>query len=166
MWSLSLTNPRNGSGLPGQNFLKVKAEVHRQLVEMLNLAQLEKLKPERLRHEVRVVATQLVRRHSAEITEVDRERLIDEVINEAFGLGPLEALMNDPSISDILVNGPRNVWVERRGRLEETGVEFNDDAHVIQIIQRISARIGRRVDEMSPLVDARLPDGSRVNAII
>src|SRR5207248_6879847 len=83
-----------------------------------------------------------------------------------FGLGPLEGLMNDPTISDILVNGPHLVYVERHGRLEETPIVFADNAHLIQIIQRITARVGRRVDEMSPLVDARLPDGSRVNAII
>src|SRR5882724_3071515 len=165
MWSLS-TQPRNGATTPAQQFQKIKSDVHRQLVEMLNIAQLEKMKPDRLRHEVRLLAAQLVKRNPDAGTEVDRDRLIEEIINESFGLGPLEALMSDPTINDILVNGPQNVYVERGGRLEETDVVFADDAHLIQIIQRIVARVGRRVDEMSPLVDARLPDGSRVNAII
>src|SRR5688572_15235816 len=117
MWSLSYANPRNGDALPAQQFQKIKADIHRQLVEMLNLAQLERMKPERLRHEVRIVAMQLVQRQSGHINEVQRERLIDEVINEAFGLGPLEAVMSDPTISDILVNGPRHVYVERHGLL-------------------------------------------------
>jgi pilus assembly protein CpaF len=97
---------------------------------------------------------------------MERERLIDEVLDETFGFGPLEVLLKDPTVSDILVNGPRTVFIERRGKLEATPVVFADDAHLLQIIQRIAARIGRRVDEMSPMVDARLPDGSRVNAII
>lgn len=165
MWSLS-TPPRNGASTPAQQFQKVKADVHRQLVEMINIAQLEKMKPDRLRHEVRLLAAQLVKRTPDAGSGPDRDRLIDEIINESFGLGPLEALMSDATVNDILVNGSQNVYVERGGRLEETDVVFADDAHLIQIIQRIVARVGRRVDESSPLVDARLPDGSRVNAII
>src|SRR5258708_39255212 len=100
------------------------------------------------------------------LNEGSRERLIAEVMNEAFGLGPLEGFMQDPTISDILVNGPQHVYIERAGRLEETSVVFADDAHLVQIIQRIASRVGRRVDEMSPMGAARLPDGPRVNAII
>jgi pilus assembly protein CpaF len=165
MWSLS-TQPRTGAPSSAQRFQQIKADVHRQLVEMLNIAQLEKMKPDKLRHEVRLLATQLVKRNPDAATDADRDRLVEEIINESFGLGPLEALMGDPTVNDILVNGPQNVYVERGGRLEETDVVFADDAHLIQIIQRIVARVGRRVDESSPLVDARLPDGSRVNAII
>jgi pilus assembly protein CpaF len=165
MWSLS-TQPRPGSATPAQRFQKIKADVHRQLVEMLNISQLEKMKPDRLRSEVRLLAAQLVKRNTEAVTEPERDRLIEEIINESFGLGPLEALMSDPTVNDILVNGPEHVYVERSGKLEDTDVVFADDAHLIQIIQRIVARVGRRVDESSPLVDARLPDGSRVNAII
>src|SRR5205823_6235294 len=123
-------------------------------------------KPERLRREVRGLAVALATNAPEMINEVERERLIEEVMAESFGLGRLEDFMNDPTISDILVNGPGTVYVERLGRLEKTDVVFADNAHLIQVIQRIAARVGRRVDEMSPMVDARLPDGSRVNAII
>ena len=96
----------------------------------------------------------------------ERERLINEVLDEAFGLGPLEALFRDPTVSDILIKGPKMVYVERRGRLEKTNIAFHDGRHLLQIVQRIAAKVGRRVDETSPMVDARLPDGSRLNAII
>ena len=158
--------PRNGEASPALRFQKLKAEIHRQLVESLDISRLEKMKPERLRREVRALAEQLAQETPEPLSEGERERLTDEIMNEAFGLGPLEAFMNDPSISDILVNGPHLVFVERNGQIKETSVVFADNAHLIQIIQRIAARVGRRVDEMSPMVDARLPDGSRVNAII
>jgi pilus assembly protein CpaF len=158
--------PRNGEANAAQRFQKLKADIHRQLVESLDISRLEKMKPERLRREVRGLAEQLTQTTPEQLNEGDREKLTDEIMNEAFGLGPLEAFMNDPSVSDILVNGPHLVFVERHGQIEETPVVFADNAHLIQIIQRIAARVGRRVDEMSPMVDARLPDGSRVNAII
>jgi pilus assembly protein CpaF len=158
--------PRNGEGNPAQRFQKLKADIHRQLVEALDISRLEKMKPERLRREVRALAEQLTQTTPEPLNEGEREQLTDEIMNEAFGLGPLEAFMNDPSVSDILVNGPHLVFVERHGQIKETPVVFADNAHLIQIIQRIAARVGRRVDEMSPMVDARLPDGSRVNAII
>src|SRR2546423_5425957 len=97
---------------------------------------------------------------------MERERLIDEILDETLGFGPLEALLKDPTISDILVNGPKCVYVERRGKLEKSDVVFRDNEHLLQIIDRIVSKVGRRVDETSPMVDARLPDGSRVNAII
>ncbi len=147
-------------------FQKLKADIHRQIVEMLDISKLGHWKPERLRREVRALATRLAQGVPELLNQVERERLIAEILDETFGLGPLEGLMNDPTVSDILVNGPRTVFVERRGRLEPTDIVFADDAHLLQIIQRIAARIGRRVDEMSPMVDARLPDGSRVNAIV
>ena len=100
------------------------------------------------------------------LSDAERQRMVEELMDEVFGLGPLEPLMRDPAISDILVNGPRTVYVERNGKLELTDIIFADDAHVMMIIQRIAARIGRRADEMAPMVDARLPDGSRVNAIV
>ena len=102
----------------------------------------------------------------APLTRQEREQLIIEVQHETFGLGPIEPLMQDPTINDILVNGPQEVFVERRGRLERTKIIFRDNAHLLQVIERIVSAVGRRVDESSPMVDARLPDGSRVNAII
>ncbi len=149
-----------------QRFQQLKADIHRQLVEMLDISRLDQVKSERLRREVRGLAGQLAQNSPELLNEVERERLVEEIMNEAFGLGPLEAFMNDPTVSDILVNGAGTVYIERHGRLHSTPVVFADNAHLIQIIQRITARVGRRVDESSPLVDARLPDGSRVNAII
>jgi pilus assembly protein CpaF len=145
---------------------KLKAEIHRQLVEGLDLSRLHRIKPERLRREVREMAIKLTSNSPEMLNELERERLVDEIMHEAFGLGPLEGPMNDPTVSDILVNGPREVYLEREGRLQLSDIVFADDAHLMQIIQRVAARVGRRVDEMSPMVDARLPDGSRVNAII
>jgi pilus assembly protein CpaF len=145
---------------------KLKAEIHRQLVEGLDLSRIHRVKHERLRKEVHTLAVRLTANTPEMLNEMERERLIDEIMDEAFGLGPLEGPMNDPTVSDILVNGPREVYLERNGRLEKTDILFADDAHLMQVIQRIASRIGRRVDEMSPMVDARLPDGSRVNAII
>ncbi|HMP59313.1 MAG TPA: CpaF family protein [Gemmatales bacterium] len=149
-----------------QRFQQLKADIHRQLVEMIDLSKLGHWPQDRLRREVRTLAIRLVQQSPELLNQVERERLIDELMDEAFGLGPLEPLLQDPTISDILVNGPRTVYIERRGRLEKTDVVFADDAHLMQIIQRVAARVGRRVDELSPMVDARLPDGSRVNAIV
>jgi pilus assembly protein CpaF len=145
---------------------KLKAEIHRQLVEGLDLSKLHRIRPERLRREVREMATKLTSNSPEMLNELERERLVDEIMHEAFGLGPLEGPMNDPTVSDILVNGPREVYLERDGKLQISDIVFADDAHLMQVVQRVAARVGRRVDEMSPMVDARLPDGSRVNAII
>src|SRR5689334_13581728 len=112
--------PRKGEANPAQRFQKLKAEIHRQLVELLDISRLEKMKPERLRREVRALAMQLAQSTPDLLDEAERERLIDEVMNEAFGLGPLEGLMNDPAVSDILVNGPHLVFVERLGQIRET----------------------------------------------
>src|SRR5947207_11962351 len=119
-----------------------------------------------LRFEVRRAAEELCRMGSDLLSLQEQERLVNEVLDETFGLGPLEPLMRDTSISDILINGPKTVFIERAGRLEQSEVVFNDERHLLQIVQRIVGRIGRRVDETTPMVDARLPDGSRVNAII
>ena len=145
---------------------RLKADVHRRLVETVDISMLGRWGQDRLRRKLRDLAIQLTRETPEMLNEVERERLVDEVLDEVFGLGPLEQFMNDPTISDILVNGPHHVYVERFGRLEPTGVLFADNAHLTQIIQRIAAQVGRRIDESSPMVDARLPDGSRVNAII
>jgi pilus assembly protein CpaF len=149
-----------------RRFQKIKAEVHRQLIEMLDISRLSHWKPERLRREVRTLATRLCQGSQELLNDVDRDRMVEEVLAEVFGLGPIDPLMNDPTVSDILVNGAHMVYVERHGVLEPTDLVFADDAHLMQVIQRIAARVGRRADEMSPMVDARLPDGSRVNAIV
>ncbi len=145
---------------------RLKTEIHKRIVEAIDLSRLNRWDPTRLRREVRLMATQLCVGAPELLNEVERENLIDEVMSEVFGLGPLDPLMLDNTISDILVNGPHSVYVERAGRLELTNVRFYDDAHLLQIVQRVAARVGRRADEMSPMVDARLEDGSRVNAII
>ncbi len=149
-----------------QHFQKLKAQIHSQLIESLDMQRVGALSPERLRMEVRAVAVRLARSSPELLNEIDRDHLIEEIMAEAFGLGPLESLMNDPSVSDILVNGPNTVYVERGGRLKSSPIVFADTAHLMQVIQRVAARVGRRVDEMSPMVDARLPSGARVNAIV
>jgi pilus assembly protein CpaF len=167
MWPLARSTPAPPAD-PGfaHRFQKLKSDIHRRLVEMVDISMLGRGNPDRLRREVRELAVQMARTAPEMLNEVERERLITEILDETFGLGPIEGFMKDPSVNDILVNGPRCVYVERNGRLEETSVVFADNAHLIQIIQRVAAQVGRRVDEMSPMVDARLPDGSRVNAII
>lgn len=149
-----------------QRYQQLKADIHRQIVAVIDISGLTAWNEERLKREVHALATRLVRDSREKLSDLERKRLIEEIMAEVFGLGPLEQFMKDPTISDILVNGPNNVYVERHGRLEPTGVVFNDNTHLTQVIQRITARVGRRIDESSPMVDARLPDGSRVNAIL
>jgi pilus assembly protein CpaF len=121
---------------------------------------------ERVRAEIRAAVAKLVEEEKTPLSLVEKDRVIEEILDEVFGLGPLEPLLQDPTVSDILVTTPRLVYVERGGKLYRTPVEFKDDAHLLRIIEKIVSRVGRRVDESSPLVDARLPDGSRVNAAI
>jgi pilus assembly protein CpaF len=166
MFSTSKSSGAGSASPFAQRFQKLKFDIHRQLVEMIDLNKLEQVKPERLRHEIRVVAHELSVASSETLNEADRERLITEILDEIFGLGPIEALMKDRTVSDILVNGPNQIFIERNGRLVQTDLIFAHDQHLMQIIQRIASRVGRRADEMSPMVDARLPDGSRVNAIV
>ncbi len=132
----------------------------------MDLSALANMNKEQLRLEVRRVADDLCQRSTTLINRQERERLVNEVLDETFGLGPLEPLMQDPTITDILINGHHTVYVEREGRLERAPVAFNDERHLLHIIQRIVGQAGRRVDETSPMVDSRLPDGSRINAII
>ncbi len=162
----TVAGPQTMPGTAPARFQQIKAEVHRQIVAVIDVSGLTHWSNERLRREVEALANKLVRDVPDKLQKHEREALVEQVQAEVFGLGPLEQFMNDPTISDILVNGPKNVYVERLGRLEPTGVVFNDNAHLTQIIQRITARVGRRIDEASPMVDARLPDGSRVNAIL
>src|SRR5436190_2989070 len=156
----------NGPGQSNKGFDELKRIIHGKLVDKLDLSRVSDLAGDTLRREIRLVVERLCDTENPLLNRVERERLIDEVLDETFGFGPLEALLKDPTISDILVNGPHKVYVERRGKLEKTDVKFRDNEHLLQIIDRIVSKVGRRVDETSPMVDARLPDGSRVNAII
>jgi pilus assembly protein CpaF len=148
------------------DYSAVKAAIHRKLIQKLNLDRLGEIKREDVRREVAQILEGLVVGESTPMNLQERERLSLEILDEVFGLGPLEPLLADPSVSDILVNTYKRVYVERKGILELTSVQFRDDAHLMGIIDRIVSAIGRRVDESSPMVDARLADGSRVNAII
>jgi pilus assembly protein CpaF len=157
---------QSGGDRGGKSFEELKRIIHSKLVDKLDLSRVSDLAGETLRREIRLVVERLCDTENPLLNRMERERLIDEVLDETFGFGPLEVLLKDPTVSDILVNGSHKVYVERRGRLEKTDVKFRDNDHLMQIIDRIVSKVGRRVDETSPMVDARLPDGSRVNAII
>jgi pilus assembly protein CpaF len=144
----------------------MKSQVHQKLLNSLTPEQLKTLNKDSVRGQIGTVVEKLVLEEQIPMTLAERERLIEEILDEVFGLGPLEPLLQDPTVSDILVTTPRLVYVERGGKLYRTPVEFKDDAHLLRIIEKVVSRVGRRVDESSPLVDARLPDGSRVNAAI
>ena len=150
----------------GDAFFELKGRIHKQLIEQLDLSKLTALPADAVRPQIRRIVEQMLAVDDVPLSLRERERIVREIEDDTLGLGPLEPLMLDSSISDILVNGARKVYVERKGKLELTDVVFRDDAHVLQIIQRIVSAMGRRVDESSPMVDARLADGSRVNAII
>jgi pilus assembly protein CpaF len=145
---------------------KMKVRIHQQLVDRLDVQNLKVLPPETVRAEVRALIRELCQSEKGLLNVSDQERLMDDVMDETFGLGPLEALLKDASITDILVNRFDRIYVERRGRLELSEIRFRDNQHLRQIIDRIVATVGRRIDEVSPMADARLIDGSRVNAII
>jgi pilus assembly protein CpaF len=149
-----------------KNFEELKRLIHSKLVDKLDLSRVSDLAGDTLRREIRLVVERLCDTENPLLNRMERERLIDEVLDETFGFGPLEMLLKDPTISDILINGPHKLYVERRGKLEKSDVKFRDNEHLMQIIDRIVSKVGRRVDETSPMVDARLPDGSRFNAII
>src|SRR3954466_11038677 len=160
---------RNGSvDTRSPYYQELKSRIHQDLLNRLDLDRLTRMKREDAEPEIRNLITGMVERESGSmpLSLFEREALISDVINELFGLGPLEALLRDPSISDILVNRFNQVYIEREGKLEETSIVFKDDKHLMQIIERIVSSVGRRIDESSPMVDARLADGSRVNAII
>src|SRR2546428_347461 len=147
-------------------YQQVKADLHRKILDRLDLENLGRTPSDRAREEVLRLIRNTVNSEAVRLSFAERERLAREILDEIFGLGPLEPLLKDPTVSDILVNRYNKVYVERAGKLEPTGLSFKDDAHLMQIIDRIVSRVGRRVDESSPMVDARLADGSRVNAII
>jgi pilus assembly protein CpaF len=150
----------------GTEYQELKFTIHRKLLDRINLEALSSLAGERARAEIRIAVAKLVEEERTPLSLAEKERVIEEVLDEVFGLGPLEPLLRDPTISDILVTTPKLVYIERGGKLFRTSVEFKDNTHLLRIIEKVVARVGRRVDESSPLVDARLPDGSRVNAAI
>jgi pilus assembly protein CpaF len=145
---------------------RLKAQVHRTMIERINLASLDTITPEQLRTQVRQIIAMIIAEENTPFTDAQRLALEEEILNETFGLGPIEPFLHDPDVADILVNRAEQVYVERFGRLELTEARFDDNDHLMKIIDRIVSRVGRRIDESSPMVDARLPDGSRVNAII
>ncbi len=162
--------PTNGGGARADQrsngYAELKSRVHRQLIERLDLSKVSAVRADALQQQIRRIVEEMLVTEETPLTRQEREQLIVEIEHETFGLGPLQPLMQDATVSDILVNGPDEVYIERQGKLERTGVRFRDDAHLLQIIERIVSAVGRRVDESSPMVDARLADGSRVNAII
>jgi pilus assembly protein CpaF len=172
-----IREPANGAALFGRSeegsssfggnvYQEMKARLHRAIINRMDLTKLGQLDPDQLHSEVARLAEDLLTAENAPISSSERDRLVGEVRHELFGLGPLEPLLADPDICDILVNSPKKVYIERGGKLELTNVEFKDDEHLMRVIERIVSTVGRRIDEASPMVDARLQDGSRVNAII
>jgi len=159
--------PGNGSDGTGQHsFQEMKARLHRTLINRMDLTKLSSLTPEQVHAEVSRLAEAVLAQEAMPLSVSERERLVNDVQHELFGLGPLEPLLKDPTVSDILVNSHDTIYIERRGKIEATNVRFKDDEHLMRVIERIVSSVGRRIDESSPMVDARLQDGSRVNAII
>jgi pilus assembly protein CpaF len=159
--------PGNGSDGTGQHsFQEMKSRLHRTLINRMDLTKLSALTPDQVHAEVSRLAESVLAQEAMPLSVSERERLVNDVQHELFGLGPLEPLLKDPTISDILVNSHDTIYIERRGKIEATSVQFKDDEHLMRVIERIVSSVGRRIDESSPMVDARLQDGSRVNAII
>jgi pilus assembly protein CpaF len=159
--SASASNEANRADM-----LAIKSHIHRKLLERLNLSNLDRLDRDEVMETIRSLVRELLAAESIPLNLEERDELIRQVLDEIFGLGPLQPLMDDPTIADILVNTSQSIFIERNGRLERTDVRFHDDKHLLQVIDRIVSSVGRRIDDASPMVDARLPDGSRVNAII
>ena len=149
-----------------QSFQEMKSRLHRTLINRMDLTKLQTLSQEQVHAEVSRLAEAVLAQEAMPLSVSERERLVNDVQHELFGLGPLEPLLKDPTISDILVNSHKTIYIERRGKIEKTNVQFKDDEHLMRVIERIVSSVGRRIDESSPMVDARLQDGSRVNAII
>ena len=156
--------PSDGTGQ--QSFQEMKSRLHRTLINRMDLTKLSSLTQEQVHAEVSRLAESVLAQEAMPLSVAERERLVNDVQHELFGLGPLEPLLADPTISDILVNKHDTIYIERRGKLETSNVRFKDDEHLMRVIERIVSSVGRRIDESSPMVDARLQDGSRVNAII
>jgi len=168
MNSILAASPGGGAEARNRDYQELKARIHQELLNRLNLERLNRLAREEAEPQIRDMIVDMIGKETrtTPLSLVERESLVVDVLNELFGLGPLEALLRDPDISDILVNRYDQVYIERNGRLEPTEIVFKDNRHLLQIIERIVSSVGRRIDESSPMVDARLKDGSRVNAII
>jgi len=164
--SLAPIAKSSGAFVDNKVYQELKSRIHQKLLDRVNLVMMESMGPLQLRDELKVMVERLLTEESIAINDAERKALVIDIQHEVLGLGPLEPLMADPTISDILVNTYRNIYVERNGKLELTNARFENDAHLFKIIDKIVSGVGRRVDESSPMVDARLPDGSRVNAII
>lgn len=147
-------------------YQELKKNVHQAIIDRVELEKLQRLTNEQIQHELALLVERIIEEDNVPINEVERRHLVRDVRDEMLGFGPLEPLLADPTISDILVNTHKHVYIERRGKLEMTDVTFYDDAHLMKVIEKIVSRVGRRIDESNPMVDARLPDGSRMNAII
>ena len=147
-------------------YFELKSQIHRKLIGVLNLDRVSSIPKDRVRAEIGRVVERLLDEERVPMTTAEQTKIVEEVLDEVLGLGPLETLLKEPSISDILVNRYNKVYIERNGKLSETTVRFKDDAHLLHIIEKIVSQVGRRIDEAQPIVDARLQDGSRVNAII
>jgi pilus assembly protein CpaF len=158
--------PGRGSGGTGADFERHKADLHNELIESMDFEQVGNTPREELAQRLRLTLTERVEARNLPLNRLERERLVEEILDNILGLGPLEPLLRDPEISDIMINGPYTVFVERKGKISKTNVVFNDNDHLMQIIDRIVSAVGRRVDETTPMVDARMQDGSRFNAII
>ncbi|MGK5048079.1 CpaF family protein [Janthinobacterium sp. GB4P2] len=163
---IATLTPQRAPSIDNRSYRELKQRIHSLLLERVDLESMQRLTQEQIRDELRSLVERLLDEEAVVINDVERKNLTRDIRNEMLGFGPLETLLSDPTVSDILVNGHKQVYVERRGKLELTDVVFNDDAHLMKIIDKIVSRVGRRIDESSPMVDARLPDGSRVNAII
>jgi pilus assembly protein CpaF len=157
---------RASNGMAQAAYQKLKREVHQEVLDRVELERLSRLPSDQIRQEIAALIGRILEEQKAPANEAERKQLATDVYDEMFGFGPLEVLLRDPTVSDILVNTARQTYVERKGKLELTDVTFYDDAHLMKVIEKIVSRVGRRIDESSPMVDARLPDGSRVNAII
>jgi len=156
----------SNSATEGAGYQTTKIAIHKTILERVELDKLNRLSPEQIKTELSQLVEVIIGEQKILMNEAERRRLVQDVQDEMLGLGPLEALLQDPTISDIMVNNPRQTYVERSGKLQLADIVFNDDAHLLKIIERIVSRVGRRIDESSPMVDARLADGSRVNAVI
>ena len=156
----------SGDGSSGDDFARIKGDLHKEIVGSLDFEQVRKTPREELKSRLRRSLSDTIQNRQLPLNRAERDRMVDEILDEITGLGPLEPLLDDDSITDILINGPDTVYVERNGRLERAQCRFNSDQHLMQIIDRVVSQVGRRIDESNPMVDARLADGSRFNAII
>ncbi|MEZ6044618.1 MAG: CpaF family protein [Planctomycetaceae bacterium] len=162
----SASRTARGAETKQQEFETLKQLIHGKLVDKLDLSKLGDLEGDTLRREIRLVVEHLCDTENPLLNRSERERLIEEVLDETFGFGPLEILLKEEGVADIMINGPKHIFIEKNGRIQRSNVTFRDNAHLLQILDRIVSKVGRRVDETSPMCDARLPDGSRLNAII